>query len=87
MARREKPLEFHRYDILRNNHTRETNPGYHVIITGSNKDYVYGLSVKANSLHRVAYYKRDVMFDDAFEIVGHCDISVIIKRAIRDNIQ
>ena len=80
-------MEFHRYDILRNNHTSEANPIYHMVITGSNKEYVYGLCVKANSLHKVAYYKRDIMFDDAFEIVGHCDISAIIKKAIEENIQ
>lgn len=87
MAQRDTPIEFRRYDILRNNHTGETSPLHHVVITGSNKEYVYGLYVGVNSLHKVAYYKRDVLFDSAFEIVGHCDISAIIKKAIEENIQ
>ena len=73
-------------DVLLNTHASERNPIRRSVIIGHNDQYVFAIYLRKKTIRRCSYYLRDVLYDDAFQIIGHIDLAELLIKAMEESV-
>lgn len=81
--KREIPQKIKVGDIIKNLHASETNPIRKSIIVAKNSEYAKFCYPNSKGIFWGRYYLRDLMYDPAFNVVGHVDLREILTELFK----
>ena len=82
--RREASQKIRVGDIIKNLHASETNPMRKSIIVAKNSEYAKFCYLDSKGISFGRYYLRDLMYDPAFNVVGHVDLREVLTELFKE---